>query len=57
MTNRDVAAKLLVSPKTVEAKRARIYRKLDIRSRAQLGSYMRSATDRETPDLSGNSAT
>jgi len=37
MTNRDVAATLFISPKTVEAKLARIYRKLDIHSRAELG--------------------
>jgi DNA-binding NarL/FixJ family response regulator len=36
MTNRDVAAKLFISSKTVEAALARIYRKLDIRSRAEL---------------------
>lgn len=37
-TNRDVAAALFISPKTVEANLARIYRKLDIKSRAELGS-------------------
>jgi DNA-binding CsgD family transcriptional regulator len=37
MTNRDVAAALFISPKTVEANLARIYRKLDIHSRAELG--------------------
>jgi DNA-binding NarL/FixJ family response regulator len=40
MTNRDVAAKLFISSKTVEATLARVYRKLGIRSRAQLGRYM-----------------
>jgi DNA-binding NarL/FixJ family response regulator len=39
-TNRDVAAELYISPKTVEANLARIYRKLDIRSRAELGHRM-----------------
>ena len=34
MTNRDVAAALFISPKTVEANLARIYRKLGIKSRA-----------------------
>lgn len=38
MTNREVAAKLFISPKTVEANLARAYRKLGIRSRAELGS-------------------
>lgn len=37
MTNRDVAAKLFISAKTVEATLARVYRKLNIRSRAELG--------------------
>lgn len=37
MTVREVAAALLISPKTVEAHLTRIYRKLDIRSRAELG--------------------
>ena len=36
MTNRDVAAKLFISSKTVEAALARVYRKLDIGSRAEL---------------------
>ena len=37
MTNRDVAAALFISPKTVEANLARIYRKLGIKTRAELG--------------------
>jgi DNA-binding CsgD family transcriptional regulator len=37
MTNRDVAGVLFISPKTVEANLARVYRKLGIRSRAELG--------------------
>lgn len=37
MTNRDIAAKLFISTKTVEHNLTRIYRKLGIRSRAQLG--------------------
>jgi DNA-binding CsgD family transcriptional regulator len=40
MTNRDVAAALFISPKTVEANLARIYRKLGIHSRAQLGQLI-----------------
>jgi DNA-binding CsgD family transcriptional regulator len=42
MKNRDVAAALFISPKTVEANLARIYRKLGIKSRAELGRHMRS---------------
>lgn len=37
MTNRDIAAKLFISVKTVEANLTQIYRKLGIRSRAALG--------------------
>jgi DNA-binding CsgD family transcriptional regulator len=40
MTNRDVAAALFISPKTVEANLVRIYRKLGIHSRAELGRVM-----------------
>ena len=40
MNNRDVAASLYISPKTVEASLTRVYRKLNIRSRAELGRYM-----------------
>jgi DNA-binding CsgD family transcriptional regulator len=36
MTNRDVAAELFISQKTVEANLTQIYRKLGLRSRAQL---------------------
>ena len=41
MTNRDVAAALFISPKTVEANLARIYRKLGIQTRAELGRLIR----------------
>jgi DNA-binding NarL/FixJ family response regulator len=37
MTNKDVANALFISPKTVEANLARIYRKLGIKTRAELG--------------------
>lgn len=40
MKNRDVAAELFISPKTVEANLARIYRKLGIKSRAELGRHI-----------------
>jgi DNA-binding CsgD family transcriptional regulator len=40
MTNKQVAAALFMSPKTVEAHVARVYRKLGIRSRAELGRAM-----------------
>jgi DNA-binding CsgD family transcriptional regulator len=37
MTNKDIAAELFISPKTVEHNIGRIYRKLGIRTRAELG--------------------
>jgi len=36
-TNRDVAAALFISPKTVEANLGRIYQKLGINSRSEVG--------------------
>jgi DNA-binding CsgD family transcriptional regulator len=53
MTNRDVAAALFISPKTVEHHLARVYRKLGIHSRAELGQRMRQPNVRETPDSPG----
>jgi DNA-binding CsgD family transcriptional regulator len=38
MTNREVARAAFMSPKTVDANLARVYRKLGIRSRAELGA-------------------
>jgi len=40
LTNREVAAQLFMSPKTVGANLARAYRKLGISSRAQLGARL-----------------
>lgn len=39
-TNREIAGALFISPQTVEANLARIYRKLGIHSRAELGRTM-----------------
>jgi DNA-binding CsgD family transcriptional regulator len=52
LTNREVAARLFMSSKTVEANLARIYRKLGIRSRAELGARLGPLERRETPDSS-----
>ena len=41
-TSREAGAELFMSPKTVEAKLARIYRKLGVHSRAQLGARLAS---------------
>ena len=38
MTNREVARAAFMSPKTVEANLSRVYRKLGIKSRAELGA-------------------
>jgi len=40
LTNRAIAERAFVSPKTVESNLARVYRKLGIRSRAELGRAM-----------------
>jgi DNA-binding NarL/FixJ family response regulator len=37
MTNRNIAAAMFISPKTVESNLSRIYAKLGIHSRAELG--------------------
>ncbi len=42
MTNREIAQTAFISPKTVEANLARVYGKLGIRSRAELGARMAS---------------
>ena len=42
MTNREVAASLFLSPKTIEYHLGQIYRKLDIRSRTQLARLLAS---------------
>jgi DNA-binding CsgD family transcriptional regulator len=44
LTNREVAQRAFVSPKTVEANLARVYRKLGIRSRAELGARVGSGS-------------
>jgi DNA-binding NarL/FixJ family response regulator len=46
LTNRAIAERIYVSPKTVESNLARVYRKLGIRSRAELGRAM---AERERP--------
>ncbi|WP_241524264.1 helix-turn-helix transcriptional regulator [Mycobacterium paraense] len=56
MINRDIAAALFVSPKTVEVNLSRIYRKLDIRSRAELYQALQTwklenNMNRQTPDV------
>jgi DNA-binding NarL/FixJ family response regulator len=40
MTNREVAAALFLSPKTIERHLSRIYRKLDVRSRTELARLL-----------------
>ena len=45
LTNRQVAEQAFISPKTVEANLAKIYRKLGISSRAELGAHMARLTE------------
>jgi ATP/maltotriose-dependent transcriptional regulator MalT len=56
MTNRDIAAALFISPKTVEAKLARLYRKLGVNSRAELGRVVAQQTENQ-PHVSSGEAT
>ena len=42
-TNREAAAALFVSPKTIEAHLNRVYRKLGIRSRTELARVVHNA--------------
>jgi len=51
MTNREVADVAFVSAKTVEANLARVYRKLGIRSRAELGARMATEPGASSPEL------
>jgi DNA-binding CsgD family transcriptional regulator len=53
MTNRDVAATLFISPKTVEHNLARAYRKLGIHSRAELGQQINQLNLGESTDSRG----
>ena len=48
LTNREVAARLFISPKTVESRLARVYRKLEIHSRAELGSRIADRGDAQS---------
>ncbi|RKS71073.1 regulatory LuxR family protein [Actinomadura pelletieri DSM 43383] len=56
-TNQQVANRLFLSVKTVEASLTRIYRKLGIRSRTQLGSLLGSGLDGLGGGLDGSGAT
>jgi DNA-binding CsgD family transcriptional regulator len=49
LTNREVAQRAFVSPKTVQANLMRIYRKLGISSRAELGARMADERRRVAP--------
>ena len=53
LRNREVAARLFMSPKTVEANLARAYRKLGIHSRAELGARL-AGVGREPTQAEGN---
>ncbi len=52
-TSRAIAGALFISPRTVEANLARIYRKLGISSRAELGALMALRSTSETQQNNG----
>jgi DNA-binding CsgD family transcriptional regulator len=49
LTNREVAQRAFMSPKTVQANLTRVYRKLGISSRAELGARMADERSRAAP--------
>ena len=49
LTNREVAAKAFMSPKTVQANLTRVYRKLGISSRAELGARIAQERSQVSP--------
>jgi len=51
LTNRDIGTAVFISPKTVEATLARIYRKLDIHTRAELGRVVGQQRERNNHTL------
>jgi DNA-binding CsgD family transcriptional regulator len=54
MSNREAAAALFVSPKTVEHHLGRVYAKLGVSTRTQLVNYLNSATARRQADSRQN---
>ncbi|WP_170843094.1 helix-turn-helix transcriptional regulator [Streptomyces oceani] len=48
-TNQEVATQMFLSVKTIEAALTRVYRKLGVRSRTELGSSLRSASSTQGP--------
>ena len=51
LRNREIAGAAFMSPKTVEANLARVYRKLGIKSRAELGAHIARRQASGRPDL------
>jgi DNA-binding NarL/FixJ family response regulator len=49
-SNREIADRLLLSPKTVERHMTNILAKLDLRNRTELASRVLSSSVRESPD-------
>jgi len=56
LTNREVAEAAFLTPKSVEGVLARVYGKLGIRSRAELGGWLAAQSDRESPVSTGRAS-
>jgi DNA-binding CsgD family transcriptional regulator len=53
LTNRDVGARMFLSPKTVEFHLSRVFRKLDVRARGELIRLFAGGTGAEAPQRPG----
>lgn len=54
-TNREAAAELFLSPKTIEAHLSRIYVKLNVRSRTELAAQLAARPDRHQGEVTQGS--
>ncbi len=53
LTNEEIAARLVLSPKTVKWNLSKVYRKLGVRSRTELAAHLAATSEPETPGPAG----